>query len=392
MSQTGAAGFALHGWSAQQILAHYYTGTELGRIAPGHIVSVLLQSGARRVYVSGATHAGERTLDPTATYEAINGPGGTITLEGAHHHALAHVAPPLQITGTGPLTLQGRAQNGILDGRYRGSLQLIVGRHGLRVINDVGIESYLRGVVPSESPSSWPAAELEAQAIAARSYAVASAPHGPFDLYSDVRSQQYDGVAAETASTNAAVAATRGEVVTYAGVPVTTFYFASSGGMTEDVQNVFDGAAPEPYLQAVGDPYDHSRYGPIAITLATADRRLRGLVEGRLVAIRVLRRGASPRIVTADLVGTGGTVTVSGAQLETMLHLHSTWACFTVTPPSGEPRPGWAHACRAPTHTPSTGATGPTGPTGSTGPTGATNGGAVAPPGPTGSSGSSGAT
>ena len=101
MSQTGAAGFALHGWSAQQILAHYYTGTELGRIAPGHIVSVLLQSGARRVYFSGAAHAGDRTLDPAATYEAINGPGGTITLEGARHHALAHVAPPLQITGTG---------------------------------------------------------------------------------------------------------------------------------------------------------------------------------------------------------------------------------------------------------------------------------------------------
>jgi stage II sporulation protein D len=386
MSQTGAAGYALHGWSAQQILAHYYTGTEIGRIAPGHVVSVLLQSGARRVLFSGATRAGDRTLDPAANYELTNGSSGTITLEGAHHRHLAELAPPLHITGSGPLTLRGRAENGILDGRYRGGLDIVVGRHGLRVINELGIEAYLRGVVPSESPSSWPAAELEAQAIAARSYAITSGSHGPFDLYSDVRSQQYDGVAAETPPTNAAVAATRDEIVTYAGAPITTFYFASSGGETEDVQNVFAGATPEPYLQAVADPYDHSRYGPMALTLATADHRLRGLVEGRLEAIRVLRRGVSPRILTADIVGTRGTTTVSGAQLEAALHLHSTWACFTVTPPSGKATAGWDAACRRPSGK-RTGSTGPTGPAGPTGPTGATNGGAVAPSGSSGASG-----
>ena len=67
------------------------------------------------------------------------------------------------------------------------------------------------------------------------------------------------------------------------------------------------GAAPEPYLQAVPDPYDHSRFGPMTLTThAAADPKLRGLLEGTLAANRVLRRGVSPRIVTADIVGSAG--------------------------------------------------------------------------------------
>ena len=99
-------------------------------------------------------------------------------------------------------------------------------------------------------PSSWAAAALEAQAVAARTYAITTTVDGNgYDLYSDTRSQMYGGVSAETPSTDAAVAATSGQVVTYDGKPVVTYFFASSGGHTESIQNVWAGATPEPWLR-----------------------------------------------------------------------------------------------------------------------------------------------
>ena len=90
-----------------------------------------------------------------------------------------------------------------VDGRpYRGKLELVPQGQFLRVVNIVSLENYLQGVVAGEMPFSWPAEALKAQAVAARSYALASLVKGkPFDLYSDVRSQVYRGVAGETPST-----------------------------------------------------------------------------------------------------------------------------------------------------------------------------------------------
>jgi 5'-3' exonuclease len=278
MSQVGAEGLALHGYTATQILSHYYTGTSLERLRGGRSVTVLLQSGLRSVVFRGASRAGARHLNPGSLYIARNEPGGEIALENAHGRPLARLAAPLHVTGASPLTLDGAALSGVIDGRYRGSLELTESGRRLDVINRVGLESYLKGVVPAESPASWPAAELEAQAIAARSYAITSQPQQGFDLYGDTRSQQYGGYNAETPATDAAVSATSGEVVAYAGVPVTTFYFASSGGETESVQDAFAGAAPEPYLTAVLDPFDTTRFGPTTMTLRAAQHKLRGIV------------------------------------------------------------------------------------------------------------------
>ena len=76
---------------------------------------------------------------------------------------------------------------------------------------DVPLEQYVRGVVAAEMPSSWPAAALQAQAIASRTYALTSDAGGSrFDVYSDTRSQMYEGAAAETPQSNAAVSATAG--------------------------------------------------------------------------------------------------------------------------------------------------------------------------------------
>ncbi|MGD1050059.1 MAG: SpoIID/LytB domain-containing protein [Solirubrobacteraceae bacterium] len=399
MSQTGAEGLALHGYDARQILTHYYTGTTVGRIAPGHLLTVLLQSQLRAVVFSDAARAGTRPLDPAHTYIATPGPNGQIALLSEHGRLLSYLPAPLAVTSAVPIAFDGAASSGVINGRYRGSLSLVLDRGRLNVINRVGLEAYLRGVVSAESPSNWAPAELEAQAIAARSYAVASPPDGSFDLYADTRSQQYGGYDAETAATNAAVEATTDEVVTYAGHPVVTYYFAASGGATEDVQNGLPGTAPKPWLVGVLDPYDATRFGPITMTLTQADRRLRGLLRGVLRSIVVTARGVSPRIVSAELVGSAGTTTVNGVELAAALGLQSTWDCFAVSTSMATIAAGWDRACAKPTRLSvlphgATGLTGYTGP-----PLGSTVGGTVAPAGATGTtgttqaaSGSSGAT
>jgi stage II sporulation protein D len=388
MSQVGADGLAVHGYSARQILSHYYTGTSLERLSTGRIVTVLLQSGLPSVVFSGATLAGARRLDAASTYIAAAAPGGEIALKSSHGHLLAHLPAPLELTSPSPISFDGAASSGVIDGRYRGSLELDeTASDRLDVVNRVGLESYLRGVVPVESPPTWAPAELAAQAIAARSYAVASPPQRGFDLYADTRSQEYGGYGAETAATDAAVSATVGEVVTYAGKPVATYYFASSGGQTESVQNAFIGSPSEPYLTAVLDPYDSTRFGPITMSLQAAERKLRGILHGTLESIEVTRRGASPRVVSASVVGSRGTTAVSGSTLASALGLSSTWDCFTVTSNAAHLAADWAHACAGPTPPPSGGATGPTG-GGTIAPPGGTSGAGPAPTTPTGASGS----
>jgi SpoIID/LytB domain protein len=204
-------------------------------------------------------------------------------------------------------------------------------QEGAKVVR-VALERYVRGVVAAEMPASWPLAALEAQAIASRTYALTDHAGGSrFDVYADTRSQVYKGAAAETASSNAAVADTAGQIVLYAGQPAITFFFASSGGMTEDIANAWPGSAPQPWLQAVADPYESAASSwRVSISFASAAARLSGLVKGSLRGIEVLRRGASPRIVSAQVLGTGGDTQVSGPELEARLGLLSTWAYFSV--------------------------------------------------------------
>jgi SpoIID/LytB domain protein len=199
----------------------------------------------------------------------------------------------------------------------------------------VPLERYVRGVVSAEMPSSWPLAALEAQAIASRTYALTDDQGGTrFDVYADTRSQVYESPptpSAETAATNAAVAATAGQVVLYDGTPAITYYFASSGGMTEDNENSFLGSTPEPWLRAVADAYEtKSSSWKLSISFATAAARLRGLVKGSFRGIEVLQRGASPRIVAAEVLGSRGNSPVSGPELAARLGLTSAWAYFSV--------------------------------------------------------------
>ncbi len=199
-------------------------------------------------------------------------------------------------------------------------------------VKKIPLERYVRGVLAAEMPPSWPAAALEAQAVASRTYALTDHAGGSrFDVYSDTRSQVYRGAAAETAATNAAVAATAGQIVTYGGHAAITYFFASSGGMTESVQDGFPGAEPEPWLLGVADSYEGAAARWKAeIPFATAAKRLRGLYRGQFHGVEVVRRGVSPRVLVARVLGTAAASIVSGATLAGRLGLDSTWEYFYV--------------------------------------------------------------
>jgi len=200
-------------------------------------------------------------------------------------------------------------------------------------VKDIPTETYVRGVVSAEVSSSWPMAALEAQAVASRTYAItAHAGGNKFDVYTDDRSQVYKGKAAETSRTNAAVAATAGQIVTYGGQPAITYFFASSGGHTESIQASFLGSTPEPWLVGVSDPYDTGTLHrwTQSLTFASAAARLSGLIEGSFEGIEVLKRGTSPRIVSAEVLGSKGHKMVSGPELAARLGLDSTWAYFSI--------------------------------------------------------------
>lgn len=125
---------------------------------------------------------------------------------------------------------------------YRGHFMLVNDGDGLTVINDVPIEDYIQGVVPSEMPSSWSHEAHKAQAIAARSYALANlgkrAKYG-YDLKDTPEDQAYNGATAETPQTNDAVVETEGIVLIYEGKIIPAYYSASAGGHTKNASQVW---------------------------------------------------------------------------------------------------------------------------------------------------------
>ena len=130
---------------------------------------------------------------------------------------------------------------------YRGKIEVFANTHGsVTVVNVIGLEDYVRGVVPNEL--SYPALEaLKAQAIAARTYAVKNRGQfssDGFDLLPTTRSQVYRGLSSETSLTTRAVDETRGIIATYNGEPINALYTSTCGGRTEDAGNIFNEAIP----------------------------------------------------------------------------------------------------------------------------------------------------
>jgi stage II sporulation protein D len=325
MSAYGAYGFAQHGKGYRFILGHYYSGTTIGALPGPRVVRVLLDISPGDVGFTGATSACGVSLDPARDYEAHRS-GAAVVLRSSDGKRLAGCGHRLRAAGDGTVEIAG-------VGAFRGALETVPTASdpgALNVVNALALEQYVKGVMPNEVPPSWPLEELKAQALAVRSIALTGGVGGNgFELYDDTRSQVYEGLESEDARTNGAVDATRGQVVMYGGEVAQTFYSACSGGHTESVVNVFGTAIP--YLVGVPDPYDDAcplHTWTLRFSGAEISSRLNPYLDGKLKQVVITRRGVSPRIIEAKLIGTGGVTTVSGEQLEVALGGYDTWMSF----------------------------------------------------------------
>ncbi|HEY5694956.1 MAG TPA: SpoIID/LytB domain-containing protein [Gaiellaceae bacterium] len=338
MGQWGAQGYALQGYTYEQILAAYYPGTTLGETTVTSI-RVLLASAKKQLTISskrpiavedgdGIDHtlpAGTTTFTPALKLAVDGGPAVALT-------------PPLTFAPTAGTSLT-------LGRRYRGQIVVDAPNEKLRAINVLPLQQYLYGVVPAEMPSAWLSAALDAQAVAARSYALASRRAGaPFDVYADGRSQEYLGVSVETAAGRQAVDETAGAVLLYDGGVADTLFSSSTGGWTQSAADAF-GSPGRPYLVSVKDPYDkispYHDWGPVTVTGKTLGQAL-GAV-GRVVDATV-RRNSSRRVKTLEVTslfrGSQRTASVGGSAAAAALGLRSSWfsvGVLSLQPPSPNP-------------------------------------------------------
>lgn len=209
---------------------------------------------------------------------------------------------------------------------YRGAMEAIGTGGGLRVLNRVDVETYLKGM--AEVPGSWPAAAVEAQAIAARTYAL-RAMHASGEICDDQRCQVYVGVEGEHPGQSAAVEATRGQVLGHEGGLAAAVYSADGGGHSATTLEGFgtpDGVYP--YLQAVRyrDGGEDPRAWRREVGLDAVASRLG--YPGRIDRIRVAETGPSGRALQVELRGDAGVRSVEGRRFASALGLRST--LFTV--------------------------------------------------------------
>ena len=265
---------------------------------------MLLVPQTKSARITGARQAGSRKLDPSVTYTLKRRGISQVELS-ANGRRLATFSAPLQVAGDGGITsLSGQ-------GSYRGVLEFEPNVfNGLQVINSVGLEDYLQGVVPAESPASWPAEALKAQAIAARTYAITTAKSDDFDHYADTRSQVYKGVGIEVGVDQPGDrrhARAGRHLPGPADRHVLLLHLGRAHGVGREHQ-------PGQRAEAVAEV----RRGPLRRRLAAppldaeaqqglgGEASCGGLVKGSFKGIRVTKRGESPRIMTAEVVGSRG--------------------------------------------------------------------------------------
>ncbi len=216
--------------------------------------------------------------------------------------------------------------------RYRGTMKAVLWSSGVTLVNHVSMEDYLRGVVPCEIVPSWQMEAIKAQAVAARTYALFHKNgyrSSGYDVTDDTLSQVYRGASAETDSTDRAVAATAGQVVTYGGKVIDAVFHSSGGGYTEDCANVWGTSVP--YLKGVAE----EKYAEEWTKTATLDSLAKLANVGKLKSIKLSKlrigqahksadRGVSGRVKTVVIVGSKGTKTLTGDNLQSAYGLNST--------------------------------------------------------------------
>jgi stage II sporulation protein D len=217
------------------------------------------------------------------------------------------------------------------DRWYRGSVQVILTGKQLLAINHVDLEQYLYSVLGAEMSPTFPAESLKAQAVAARTYALyrsQSTSQKLFDVDNSQASQVYRGLSSEANTTQAAVKATLGQIMTYQNKPILAAFHSASGGHTENVEDIWSNRVP--YLRGVPD-YDLGTPGYEWSKTFSNSELSQGLKINNIKAIAPDRFTKFGSVVSLKVLG-DTEKTFTGAQVRTALKLRS--IRFTITPTS----------------------------------------------------------
>jgi len=331
LSQFGSHGRALAGQTYVQILQAYYQGVSLQQYSDDPTIRVLLGEWDLNRDQDVSVRSGTKALMRNLTTDGIVilGPGAYRVqyLANRERYRLISLSEGRAVGSyRGPIRFEP-ASGGLLGyghRYYRGSLIVQTLHPRVCVINQLPIESYIQGVVANEMFPSWPLEALKSQAVAARSYARATQRGEYFDVYPDVRDQVYGGASSETAVTNEAVAATARICAVYNGSPIIAAFHSASGGYTEDASFVFsssDALGTAPYLKALRDVDSEGRSfegpayanAPWTSWSGALDANGSSLLKiGALVAVAVLGRSPSGRLMKIKVTGTQGERIISG--------------------------------------------------------------------------------
>lgn len=333
MSQYGAAARAQAGQTWQQITSFSYPGATPTQASTATIRVGLADSIGTglavlpRAGLAASDGSTTRTLPASADivrWEVTPGPGttaqlGYVTSAGAH--VAWRTAPSAwSLTSTDGI-LVTTTTSGATGPAYLGRLTATRSATSIAPVLETSLESYVRMVVPSESYPTWPVQALAAQAVAARTYAVSyQRTHATslYDICSSTRCQVVGSITHESANSRAGVAATPGVILTSGGTPIRAEFSSSNGGASA--------AGGSSYLPAQADPYDRSTLNPMNswradIPVATLAAKYPAI--GRPTGIQVLTRDGNGdlggRVLTARVIGTAGSTTVTGDALRTAL-------------------------------------------------------------------------
>ena len=222
--------------------------------------------------------------------------------------------------------------------KYRGEIDIIKHTFSIYFINKVSLEDYVKGVVPSEMPESFNIEALKAQAVASRTYVLSRMRSSNlYDVTSTPDTQAYLGMDRETEKTNKAVSETEGEVLMYGGKIITAVYHSTSGGFTENNENVWN-SPPVPYLRGVESPYEE-RSPHFSWKKYVTNYRVQMVIKkyieennlppiGEVLGFKILKKGVSPRVVLIEVIGRFGRLNLRGTTFSNLFGLKSTWFTF----------------------------------------------------------------
>ena len=290
-------------------------------------------SGYRTGYTGGTAFSGSKSITSSAlTVKLVNDAFQVIdTDSGSVLYTSAAGADHIAIRPNSTLTwFKGYKWYG--DFVYRRA-----SNGSITVINYVGVEDYVKGVLPYEIDPDWPAEAQKAQAVCARSFALGTDKHGSdYDLCNTTNCQVYLGANRATEASDAAVNATKGETLSYNGSSVIGYFYSSDGGATEDAANVWGGDYA--YLKGKADPYEDPNKDKWTVTL-TADEiqqkvNAAGYSIGKVANVQVTKRTATDNVNEVTVTDTSGkSVTISRSSVRTVFGLKS--IRYTITPVGG---------------------------------------------------------